>query len=314
MERPTVPFRHPSRDQDLADMRSSWLIPGILPAAGLVILASPPKSGKTCFATALSYAVARGRPILEREPRQATVLWCSYEESVYERLPLHKDLTPEDPFYVAYREVLPPIDSRAGLELLEETVIKYQARLLVIDPLHAAVVRTNLSENTGARRIMQRLKDMSYLLNCTVLVLHHVTKSGTRGVTPERFADSSQIIATASAHLFLEAEKKGGHRTLTLHGEGRYPVPDSRTTFTATGLLDFQLTRTQSDFKPRTSDHRVLETLAKLKEATANLLAEETGMPAGSIRNTLTRLTKTGMVALANGSARPSRYVLPTKA
>ncbi|MFZ4506384.1 MAG: hypothetical protein ACOYON_01645, partial [Fimbriimonas sp.] len=40
--------------------------------------------------------------------------------------------------------------------------------------------------------------------HCAVLILHHLTKAATRGYQPERFADSTQILASANAHFFME--------------------------------------------------------------------------------------------------------------
>ena len=46
----------------MLDIPQSWLVDGLLPDTYLAVLAGPPKSGKTAFATALALAVASGTP------------------------------------------------------------------------------------------------------------------------------------------------------------------------------------------------------------------------------------------------------------
>src|SRR5687768_9083377 len=106
------PFRPAADLTSIYARTEDWLIPGIIPSGGLVILASAPKTGKTCFATAIARAVAKGEPFLGHPTPQHPVLWCAYEETPRERAVLHEGLTVEDPLLVAYIGDLPPLPHR----------------------------------------------------------------------------------------------------------------------------------------------------------------------------------------------------------
>ena len=80
MEQTFVPF---AQMQSLPE--PEWLIEGFLPKGYLAILASAPKMGKTCFATALALAVSTGERFAGMKTEQAAVLWCCLEESSSER-------------------------------------------------------------------------------------------------------------------------------------------------------------------------------------------------------------------------------------
>jgi len=85
-----------------------WLIEGMLPEGYLVLLASPPKSGKTCLATAMALAIATGTPFAGRETKQGAVLWLSAEENPEERHAILKSSPIADtctPFYTCYQKL-----------------------------------------------------------------------------------------------------------------------------------------------------------------------------------------------------------------
>jgi len=60
--------------------RTPWLLEGILPAAGVSLLAAKPKTGKSTWARGLALAVARGEPFLGRVTTAGSVLYLALEE------------------------------------------------------------------------------------------------------------------------------------------------------------------------------------------------------------------------------------------
>ncbi|MCE9557937.1 MAG: AAA family ATPase [Armatimonadetes bacterium] len=305
-----IPFQNPANDQYLADIRRPWLIPGILPDCGLVILASPPKTGKTCFATGMALAVARGTDFLDRPTRQSPVLWCSYEENRWERKLLHDGIADEEPFYIAYREELPPIDDFQDFtDRVVSIAAELNCRLIVIDSLHAAVRRTNLSDNGAARRAMQNLKDINFQVSATILVLHHVTRSASKGASSDRFADSAQILATATTQMLLEP-CNDSPRQFKIHAQGRYPVPDSELFIEATGMTEFKLVGKDSLTQNRISKV-ILKAIAELGTSDAVTLSTHLNQNVGTIRNALTRLANEGQLIQVSRQDRTIKYSLP---
>lgn len=225
-----------------------WILPGILARDSVTVLASAPKAGKTCVATAMARAVATGGSFGGIPASQRGVLWCAHEETPDARGALQAGLTMDDPFWVGYGPELPtlcgpePGRDRFGRYREEtptyvfEDAISLGAGLIVVDSLHAAVERGSLADNHFARRTVGRLKRLAFHYHVAVLVLHHLTKSGTRGTGADRFADSAQILAAADAHFFLE--RRDGKVTLT--GRGRHPSPLARLELATSGVLDYR--------------------------------------------------------------------------
>lgn len=58
----------------------TWLVEGLLPV-GLVILAGPPKRGKSWMALEIALAICAGGYFLGRKARQGRVLYCALEDS-----------------------------------------------------------------------------------------------------------------------------------------------------------------------------------------------------------------------------------------
>lgn len=321
------PFRPASDVSKLLLEKDPWLVPGIIPLASVVVLASSPKAGKTCFATALARAVAKGESFLGQEVVQTPVLWCAYEESMRERTPLHEGLTDEDPLLVAYVSDLPPIPNRIGKPdrygrrdlrdfeppFIFEHANKVGAKLIVIDCLHAAVEGVNLSDNSSARAVMGNLRTWSHYLGISVLVLHHLTKSSSRGGQPDRFADSAQILATASCFFFLDRHEKGDDESIiVLQGKGRQPVPFSRLELTSKSPLDYQLASSASPVRKRiTSVDRVRNLLDEGWILTINEIARRLDLNPITVRIALGRLQEIEQVISGPTETRTRTYRSP---
>lgn len=237
-------FALPSPEDAREIFRPRWLVEGLLPIGYLVVLGGAPKAGKTSLANAIAFAVASGQPFANRPTRQAPVLWCAYEENEVERaffvsrMPVHQDGSPV-PFYASRRK--PHLDSEIALEALDFWISETKARLLVIDSLHGSITKGSLADNTTARRVMTCLKDIATERNLVVLVLHHLTKSETRGRDADRFADSAQILATASMHLHMRPrEAPDGSRAIRLVCAGRGAFANCDITLLSSDPLDYR--------------------------------------------------------------------------
>ncbi len=284
---------------------NQWILQDIIPADGLVVLASAPKTGKTVFVNAIARAMASGGKFAGLGWKQKIpVAWCAHEETTEERGPLLAGLGPDDPFHLAFARDLISLDDpdcdeerdRFGRYRLRTRPYVYEEAaslgcgLLVIDCLHAAVRHTNLSDNQAARRIMGKLRHWSNQFKVATVVLHHLTKSAHRGYHPERFADSAQILAGASCHFYLESViYDDGTRKVVLHGAGRQPAPPVRQEYLAHSLFDYE-------YVPATSTARQLPTVG---ERIAALLQEGWELTAEEIARRLEANPKTVRNALA---------------
>ncbi|CAN5607932.1 hypothetical protein BH11ARM2_BH11ARM2_19480 [soil metagenome] len=330
----------PSRSGD-----DLWLIPGIVPRDGLVVLASAPKTGKTCLASAIARSIACGTPFLGHTPPQGPVLWCAHEEIPDERGRLHEGLSNDDPLLIAYPGYLPTLDEpdrsvrdRFGRyrdveppSYVFSNAVEVDAKLIVIDCLHAAVERGNLADNATARRVMGRLRRLSWMNHIPVLVLHHLTKSTSRGSSPERFADSAQILAAASCHFYMERKEEtvgGSSRSsvsgtvsvpsapeetasrITLYGEGRHPTPPRKLELLSTGPLHYELAE-EASVKPQprpTAVSRVANLLSEGWELTSEEIARRLEINPVTVRDALNRLAGEGRAEKLASPQKRLRY------
>ena len=179
--------------------------------------------------------------------------------------------------------------------------------LVVVDCLHAACRHTNLAENNSARRIMSRLRRWANAFNTAVLVLHHVTKSAHRGYHPERFADSSQILATASTHFYMESRQEGEGRRLVLHGSGREPAPPRRIDLFSKHPNHFERIAEPDESERMTLTERIVALLEDGWELTAEEIAKRVDANPNSVRNALRMAEHLG-VERCEGPKRNARY------
>ncbi|MEZ0327838.1 MAG: AAA family ATPase, partial [Fimbriimonas sp.] len=303
---------------------AQWILPGIIPMNGLVVLASAPKTGKTVMVNAIARAIATGGTFAGIGwDQKFGVAWCAHEETREERGPLLAGLTPEDPFYVALAEDLPNLDDpdcdhgldRYGryrgikLPYAYEAARRANCGLMVVDCLHAAVRHSNLADNNVARRIMGKLRHWSNEFGIATIVLHHLTKTAHRGYHPERFADSAQILASASCYFFLEAEEQeDGTRRVILHGAGRQPAPPRRQEFIATSLFDYQRVEPAEKVKPPTTADLIANLLHEGWELTAEEIAKRLELKLKTVQNILTGLPG---IERMNVPTRKARYRMP---
>lgn len=210
--------------------RLDWLVQDLIPIGYLVMLAGPPKSGKTCLATALGIAVANGLPFAGRPVHQGGVLWISAEESPRERQIFLKGsrlVEPSTPLYTCYRRL--SVTEEQTLEGIRDWVIRTGARLLVVDPLIACAGHS-LTDSWAARRSLQELKTFAEMQRITVLVIHH-QKRDIHSYRRSRVADNAQLAATASMNIVLS------HSSVIL-GEGpRSGSKDLRTHHSDTSVI-----------------------------------------------------------------------------
>ena len=97
--------------------------------SSLVLLAGPPKIGKTTIAVALGKAIAQGKPFGGFPLDQQTVGYISFDDSPGEILATidrHPDINETTNFYLNIEA--DPIDTPHGLEAIENFLIKQRGK------------------------------------------------------------------------------------------------------------------------------------------------------------------------------------------
>lgn len=288
-----VPF-----DQMQNQPEPEWLIEGFLPKGYLAILASAPKMGKTCFATALALAVSTGEPFAGLKTRKSTVLWCCLEESSSERalvLRQYKPIKGKTPEFLTTTEIL-RIDHPRGLDVLYNEIVRHSPGLIVIDPLYAAIGPYSLGENHYARRALTTFKKICGREEITGLVLHHLSAAGKADGQTLRVAESAQLAATASMYMLLSVTSNlpQSNRTIKLESRGRGNSVNQDLYFTSTAPLEYQLTSRPLD---GLSDRKakILQALGT-ETLNASTIIERTDLNPGTARNLMTELLREGLI------------------
>ena len=198
---------------EIAPLR--WVVPGLVPAGGLVLLAGSQKLGKSTFAMDAAVAVAAGQPILGRPTLAGTTLYVIEEGApagIADRLRriTARRGTPADA-HVVIRKGIRADDKRRWRPLLDE-VARLQPVLVVLDPL----VRMHQGDEDRAHLMAPVMAAIQQITThgAAVIVVHHVAKhgGGEGGVVGNAARGSGAIISATDGNLILA--RKHGHLRL----------------------------------------------------------------------------------------------------
>jgi len=204
-----------------------WLVQDFIPLGGLVILAAPPKQGKTCLATTLALAVATGTPFAGMPCDQGGVLWLAQEESFWDRHRLVSSsplADPAVPLFTTHERL--PIDQESTIDLLAFWANEADVKLIVVDPLHGATSGRSLNDGWAARKTLDLLRAFCNQFGVTALVLHHAKRRTWRHHRLE-VAENDQLAATASMNIVMTTRTLSGSPTPAPGGGGQGEVPES---------------------------------------------------------------------------------------
>lgn len=160
----------------------SWLVPGLLPEGGLVLLAGKPKVGKSWLALDIACGLSCGGSVCGVPvTRRVKTLYLALEDTP-RRLQARMSqarfaVSSEALFATTY----PRLD-QGGLEMLRETVEKESVSVVLLDTL--AKIRgkrdgrkvVSLYDDDYAS--LEGLKALADDLGITVVVIHHLRKAG----------------------------------------------------------------------------------------------------------------------------------------
>ena len=198
--------------QEIAPLH--WVVPGLIPAGGLVLLAGPQKTGKTTFAMDLAVAVAAGQPVLDRRVLAGPTLYVLEEGTPagvadrYRRIVARRG-APADAHVVLRAGIR--VDDAGRWRGLHDEIERLGITLVVVDPL---VKLHPADENVAGQmsRVMTALQALTRS-GAAVLVVHHTVKHAAEGGSIGNAArGSGAIISSTDGNLVLSRE--GDHLRL----------------------------------------------------------------------------------------------------
>lgn len=201
-------------------VRTDWVVDGLLRRGGLSFLFAAPKVGKSSTARTLTRAVALGVPWLGRDVQQGGVVYLALEEMPVDvQDHFHQMDLPE----TAPVEIVFEREPRETFKKLEQLIDKLQPSLVIVDTLIQLVPIKDINDYARTARALQPLLALTRRSNAHVLCLHHARKSG--GSHGAEGLGSQALSGTVDVILSL---KRGEHyRSISSTQRRGRPLEDS---------------------------------------------------------------------------------------
>ena len=210
-----TPLSQPLSDflaTEIAPLR--WVIPGLVPAGGLILLAGAQKLGKSTLAMDASVGIAARQTVLGRPTLGGPTLYVLEEGAPagiadrFRRIVARRGM-PADA-HVMIRKGIRADEKRRWQRLLDE-VEQLQPVLVVLDPL----VRLHGSDEDRAHLMSPVMAALQQITTSgsAVIAVHHVAKHGKgEGAVGNAARGSGAIISATDGNLVLT--RKNGHLRL----------------------------------------------------------------------------------------------------
>lgn len=159
-----------------------WIVEGLLPKPGMVMLMGPPKAGKSFLALDVAVRIARGQPVLGHPSHASRVLYLQLDtsEQIWRDriLALDKtgyDIDPPNLVMVHPEDEIRPVNimTIAGQSWLQTALTTARPDLVVIDVLRE-IHTGDENDSTEMKRVFDEL--MKRLAGRSVLFVHHTRK------------------------------------------------------------------------------------------------------------------------------------------
>jgi hypothetical protein len=191
-----IPF-----DKIVVGSEPAYLVKGLIPRDGIVVLYGPPKSGKSFFVLDLVMHVALGWPYRERRVMRGPVVYCALEgvtgfKARVEafrtgRLP---EVMTDVPFHLMSGRLVLAKDQEELVGSIRQSLGDGRPAIVVIDTLNRSIGGSenddrDMAAYIGAATTIQRA------FQCAVIIIHHtgVNTSRPRGHTSLTGAADAQI-------------------------------------------------------------------------------------------------------------------------
>lgn len=210
------------------DDKPFW-IDEILPKGSFVILAGPPKSGKTFIGLEMALSVMKGQPLFD-SPKFTSdgggrVLYIVEENSRnaligrFKTMGFTEDLA--DQFYLMHLQNV-RLDERESVDELRRDVTQLKPDLVVFDPF-ANFHSQEENSASGVQKVLQSItRMMKTLPDTTFIIIHH---TGKNGETP-RIRGSSALWGRADLQLLVLPVQEDRATEVQLKVSGREINPD----------------------------------------------------------------------------------------
>lgn len=282
-------------DMEIDPLR--WLVPDLLPAEGLMVLAAPPKTGKSALALQLALALSMGGYFLDKRLEQAGVLYLGLEDSprrMRDRLQaMGVDASRLQKLQIAHQWKM--LNDGALEDLSTYLELMPATKLVVIDTLGRLKPPHKKQGDVYGDdvRLFAELQRLAINKGIAILLVHHTRKAPDADELAQ-VSGSWGLIGTADAAWLLKRART--EKTGKLLAVGRdFEEQSLHVRFEQLRWWPVDAMEVLSESQPERA--AILEYLeAQPQPMTPTQLAEAMEMRAGTIKPMLRRMLKDGLL------------------
>jgi hypothetical protein len=167
------------RLSDVEPRNLHWLVPGLIPLRTITLVAGVGGLGKSMWLAGVAARLSRGS--LDGEPANTVIV--SYEDTAAEVLRPRVEAAGGDSSKVhvivpEHRDYTEPVALPRDVEQVEKLVRSVGTKLLVVDPIVAAiVVELDAHKDQHVRVVLARLAELAEEADCAVAIVGHLNKA-----------------------------------------------------------------------------------------------------------------------------------------
>lgn len=305
-EKPADKIISAIRASDLMKMSipaPQWAVQNLIPA-GLSVLASPPKVGKSFFCLQLALAVATGQPFLDHRTEKGSVLYISLEDSPYslqKRLSYFLEDHRKIPSNLYLTTEFPQLDGQ-GLLLLDQWLATHSdARLVIIDTWGKIKPNGNRQKNAYESdvELVSPIKKLADRYKTSIMLVHHLKKGGGKESDwLESLSGSMGLAATVDGLLSLYRDRGAKQGILKRTGRNFEEDDDIGLEWTAPG---WRFAGDVREILMSESRQTILNAIRQIGEpASAKLIAEVAGKNHSTTRVMLRKMYSDRIVSMTS--------------
>jgi hypothetical protein len=230
-----------------------YLIDGLLPRGGIMLLVGKPKCGKSVLARNLALAACRGSSFLGRDTEKTTVLWLCLEESrsqvsaAFRAMGLRADDAIQ--FFFGHAD-------RDAQAWLERTCEQVNAGLVVIDTWHKLTLIESVNDYGAVNRANQRLQQLARERGVAQVWIHHSNKGIARNGS--EVLGSQALFAAVDTLMSMDRSEDGTRSVWTIQRSGDDLEP---TVVTMNDDEQIAIAGTRREVEIRRAQRRILDTV-----------------------------------------------------
>jgi hypothetical protein len=197
-----IPF-----DKINLDPTPAYLVKGLIPRIGLIVVWGPPKCGKSCFTFDLAMHVALGWEYHGRRVQQGAVVYCALEgaEGFRARVEAFRqrkmvEIASDVPFYLVASPLALVKDRPALIAAIRKELGQAAPAAVVIDTLNRSIAGSE-SDDRDMAAYIQAADAIRHAFKCAVVIIHHcgLDASRPRGHTSLTGAVEAQLAVKRDA-------------------------------------------------------------------------------------------------------------------